>query len=234
MQTLHRKKRAKAMLPEIKLLITSTALNQPEVGRMDLADELITEIEKDYPTVVPPAWETVVKIISEARNQSSDEDKPWSMETLNVQEAANVLLDDHVLVKRRISSKTIAQIFILKAMGLQAFSVRDAKWLDRLSALPLPLEILRDQAQQLSLLEKLQEISDNKRIKNISRIKFDTKAWENNLVKLLRDPEWQWQVYKMAKNEPEGKDVVALTSEIRDELKKRNKEEKIEKDRKAE
>ena len=234
MQTLHRKKRAKAMLPEIKLLITSTALNQPEVGRMDLADELITEIEKDYPTVVPPAWETVVKIISEARNQSSDEDKPWSMETLNVLEATNVLLDDRVLVKRRISSKTIAQIFVLKAMGLQDFSVRDAKWLDRLSALPLPLEILRDQSQQLSLLEKLQEISDNKRIKNITRIKFDTKAWENNLVKLLRDPEWQWQVYKMAKNEPEGKDVVALTSEIRDELKKRNKEEKIEKDRKAE
>jgi hypothetical protein len=221
-----RGKRAKTMLPEIKLLITSTALNRPEVGRQDLANELIKEIKNDYPSEEPPKLETVIKLISEARNQSSEEDQPWSMDTLNVFEADNVFINEHVRVKRQISSKTVAQIFVLKAMGLKAFSVRDAKWLDRLSSLPLPLEILRDEAQQLSLLEKLQEISDNKKIKNISRIKFDTKVWEANLVKLLRDPEWQWQVYKMAKNEPEGMDVVALTSEIREELKKRNKEDR--------
>jgi len=73
------KKREKALLPEIKILITERALSDPR-SREELADELIVEIKNKYPHKVPPAWETVIKLISAARNhQPSPLDKPWHL-----------------------------------------------------------------------------------------------------------------------------------------------------------
>ncbi|MDP2729038.1 MAG: hypothetical protein Q8O55_00935 [Dehalococcoidales bacterium] len=73
-----RKTRAKAMLPEIKHLITKSALNSDE-GREGLADKLIEDIKKGFPKETPPAWETVVKKISGARNSRSGLDRPWHL-----------------------------------------------------------------------------------------------------------------------------------------------------------
>ena len=207
------KKRAKKMLPDIRLLINSRATGEYGRNREELADELIKEIVRVFPKEIPPVRETVIRMISKARNNNPPEDKPWHLDTLE---------------EYPISSKAIGQIFELKAMGLRIFTIRDAMWLDKLSYLPLQLEVLRYEAQHLSMFQKLQDISDDKKIKGITRFKFNTYALEDNLVKLIRDPLLELEAYKIAKNEPEGSDVVTLTNEIREGIKKLNKDEKIE------
>ena len=207
------KKRAKIMLPDIRLLINSRATGEYGRNREELGEELIKEIKQLFPKEVPPVRETVIRMISAARNNNPPEDKPWHLDTLK----------DYP-----ISSKTVGQIFVLKAMGLRIFTIRDAMWLDMLSYLPLPLEVLRHEAQQLSMLQKLQEISDNQKNKDITRFKFTTYAFEDNLVRLISDPKWEWQVHKIAKNEPEGSDVVAVNKEIREEITNFTRRKKIE------
>ncbi len=77
------KKRAKATLPAIKELITKRAIGEPQKNREDLADEIIEEIKEEYPKEVPPAWETVIKLISAARNHERYPiDNPWYIHTL--------------------------------------------------------------------------------------------------------------------------------------------------------
>ena len=116
------RKRAKKMLPNIRILITTRAIQESEKKRGALANELIRDIRRYFPKEKPPVNETVIKLISRARNSSHDEDKPWHLSTL----------DDHP-----ISSKTIAQIFQLKSQALRTLTTRDAEWLDRLSSIQL-------------------------------------------------------------------------------------------------
>lgn len=77
------RKRAKVMLPVIKLLITTRALSEPDKGREQLAGELVEDIERQFPKEIPPAWETVIKLISKARNEEGwPLALPWHMDTL--------------------------------------------------------------------------------------------------------------------------------------------------------
>ena len=74
------KTRAKRMLPAIKFLINEMAIEQREKGRETLADELIDAIIRLFPKEKPPTWETVIKMISHARNhETAPMDKPWSV-----------------------------------------------------------------------------------------------------------------------------------------------------------
>jgi len=195
-----KRKRAKKMLPIINMLITSRALSKPEKKRELLADELIEYIKKQFPKEIPPVLETVVKKISKARNSSRDEDKPWHLSTL----------DDYP-----ISSKTIAQIFELKTQGLQMLTIRDAEWLDRLSSIPLPLDILSRLAQLLSL---------NERYSEISKIDFDTGSWEKSIESLLENPEDRESMMHIVRSVPEGLDVFKMSEMFRGSLKSTKKE----------
>lgn len=83
MQRREIKRRAKTMLPVIKLLITTRALSEPDKGREKLADELIADINRQFPNEVPPAWETVIKLISKARNQEGwPLSRAWHLDSL--------------------------------------------------------------------------------------------------------------------------------------------------------
>ncbi|MFC2122459.1 hypothetical protein ACFLRP_02095 [Bacteroidota bacterium] len=74
------KTRAKKMLPAIKFLINELAIEQREKSREILADELIDSIKRLFPKEKPPRWETVIKMISYARNHEvAPVDKPWSV-----------------------------------------------------------------------------------------------------------------------------------------------------------
>ena len=71
------------MLPEIRemIIMASTSSNEK---REVLALTLIDEIERKYPREIPPVEETVIKLISKARNhEKSPLDKPWSLAVLN-------------------------------------------------------------------------------------------------------------------------------------------------------
>ena len=73
------KKRAKSMLSAIKELISRRAL-QSNTRREDLADTIIDEIQEKYPSEVPPAWETVIKLISHTRNhEPSPLENSWQL-----------------------------------------------------------------------------------------------------------------------------------------------------------
>lgn len=189
------RKRPKKILLIIKLLIASKAIEEPGEKRELLADKLIEEITKLWPKETPPAWETVIKLISKARNSSREVDKPWHLSTL---------------YDYPISSKTIAQIFKLKTQGLQAFSIRDAEWLDRLSSIPLPLEILCRLAQLLSLNEKYSKISKDA---------LDTNYWEKNIVSLLGNSEERESMMHILGTVPGGLDIIALSEMFRKSLK---------------
>jgi hypothetical protein len=80
---LKRQQRAKAILPEIRNMITMAATSSNE-NRETLARNLIDEIKQKYPREIPPVEETVIKLISKARNhEPSPLDKPWSLAVLN-------------------------------------------------------------------------------------------------------------------------------------------------------
>jgi len=70
-------------LPEIRNMITMSATSSNE-SRETLALTLIEEIRKKFPNEIPPVEETVIKLISKARNHEiSPLDKPWSLSVLN-------------------------------------------------------------------------------------------------------------------------------------------------------
>jgi hypothetical protein len=196
------RKRAKKMLPTIKILISSRAIQESEKKRGILANELIRDIKRNFPKEKTPAKDTIVKLISRARNSNRDEDKPWHLCTFE---------------DNPISSKTIAQIFELKTEGLKTISVSDSQWLDRLSSLQLHIWSLLYFAQRLSLSEKLSQIS---------RSAPDVSDLEEEILNLLRmNPQNQmahgvW----VRSNEREGLDVIAIDREIRENLKHLNKE----------
>lgn len=175
------------MLPEIVNTITERAISEPQKHREKLAQELLTEIERLFPGEKPPVLETVVRRISKARNSRRKEDEPWHL---------------GILADYPISSKTIAHIFELKTQGLRRFSIRDAKWLDRLSSVGLPLQVLRRVAQLISVKERVFEISKPK-------TDFDTSRWEESIVELLEDSQYREMMLSMAEQDTEGLDVIA-------------------------
>jgi hypothetical protein len=194
------RKRSKKMLPAIKILVISKAIDEPEKKREVLADELITEIEKLFPKETPPAWETLIKLISKARNSNLDEYNPWHLSTLN----------DHP-----ISSRTVAQIFELKTKGLKEFSIRDAEWLDRLSSIDLDIQILCRLAQLLSLNEKYCRISKED---------FDTYSWEKFIVDYLVNTEEREVMMNILASVPEGLNSTVLSEQYRQRFKQSTKE----------
>lgn len=195
------RKRPKKILPIIKLFIASKAIEELGETREKLAGDLIEEITRLWPKETPPAWETVIKLISKARNSSREVDKPWHLSTL----------DDYP-----ISSKTIAQIFELKTQGLRTMTIRDAQWLDRLSSIRrLPLEILCRLAQLLSLNEKYSKISKDA---------FDTNYWEKKIVSLLGNSEERESMIHILRTVPEGLDIITMSEIFRESLKQSKKE----------
>jgi hypothetical protein len=124
----HREHRAKKMLPAIRILIGSHALDKDENGelldRQKLAEKIIKIITTRYPKEVSPAQDTVVKEISKARHsENSPLDEPWSLATLN----------DYPIPFEIVPF--LVELFTKqKEMG-HSLKIRSAIWIGRLSLL---------------------------------------------------------------------------------------------------
>jgi len=71
--------RAKSMSKDIKELITKSAI-ETDTKREALADSLLEIIKKDFKNEVPPSRDTIIKLISKARNtEHSFLDEPWHL-----------------------------------------------------------------------------------------------------------------------------------------------------------
>jgi hypothetical protein len=83
--------RAKEMLPAIKQLIAMRSVTNPYktsdgqriTDRQIIAEKLIDEIKEKFPAEMSPAEDTLVRMISSARNQDgSPLDEPWNLGTI--------------------------------------------------------------------------------------------------------------------------------------------------------
>jgi hypothetical protein len=85
-----------------------------------------------------------LKEISPLLNQKSPLQEKWHLGTMN----------DYP-----VTPEAVKKIFELKARGKDYISIRIARWISRLSALPLPVDILYLSAMEYSTAEEIAEIS---------------------------------------------------------------------------
>jgi len=192
-QKLKRKPRSKSMLPDIRALITRRALQYRKENRTLLADRLIEEITDRFPYEIPPALETVISMISKARNHAPNPlDKHWHLGILdNIQDyGISYISSDEIEAIFKVQqwlyktgqdsiSDFLEENFDKKGLRLltvpfSALSIRQAKWIATLH------RIIGNDIEHLwlaSLYYAYHEI-----ISNISDTPFDT--WQTDLLLL--------------------------------------------------
>ncbi len=123
-RNLKRQPRAKVMLADIRRLITVRATSS-NTKREELAQEVLAEIEERYPQEIPPTEETIIKMISKARNhEPSPLDKPWHLGEVNNLRKLEIPDISAEAVKR------IREIQkLLSNTGRRPITIRQAKWI---------------------------------------------------------------------------------------------------------
>lgn len=122
-----RKPRAKVMLEDIRRLITLKATST-NTKREELTQELLVDIEERYPKEIPPSEETVIKMISKARNhEPSPLDRPWHLGVLNNLQSLGIP-DISAEAVKRIQEIQLA----LSTDNRPPLTIRQAKWISKL------------------------------------------------------------------------------------------------------
>jgi hypothetical protein len=128
--------------PEGRAIIASRALGHPRIQRTSLAEKLQEELEAMGQDV--PKLEVLERMISSFRNHETHDpqEKPWSIATLA----------DYPIPPQALPA-------VLKAYKAQAekgrpLTIRQAKWVSRLSAIEEPLK----SAVMLAEMERLAEL----------------------------------------------------------------------------
>ena len=141
---MNRKKGRPGIKPHIRQLIYSKAL-ETKTPRFALAVELTNLIEKM--DEIPPAEETIMRLISEARNHpNSPLDKPWSVVTLGEYEIPPEALPPVLKMAIHFRQKE-----------KRPMTIREARWAARLSSLH-DLRKLSLLIQEYAYAEKVVEI----------------------------------------------------------------------------
>jgi len=182
----------------IKQRIFAEALKNRDTPRELLAKQLeVYFLENEVKNV--PTIQTMVKLISQVRNEKRKPiDKPWHLTTLDESP------------EYHISPETVAKIFQLRLKGLKTLSIRDARWFDRLSSLPLPIGVVRVLAQQLSEQEIISVLLNET---------FDSADFEQyNILGALQDPKQLEQLNEIAELFPEGFDSADVASGLVEQL----------------
>jgi len=121
-----RKRREKVMSDDIRRLIILRATST-QTKREQLAQEILAEIEERYPNEIPPSEETIMKMISNARNhQPSALDRPWHLGVLNNLQGLGIL---------DISAEAVKRIQEIQSALLSdnrpPLTIRQAKWISK-------------------------------------------------------------------------------------------------------
>lgn len=135
-------RRGKRISPEVLSLIKEQALMSSK-QRTKLAEELEPMIEaKGWPS---PTIETMEKIISKIRNQRDSQDAPWSVTTLTEYEIPPEALPTVLEVWQKTQEWN----------WIKPLSIREAKWVARLSCTIKDLEMLCCLAVQNAVMEEI-------------------------------------------------------------------------------
>ena len=214
--------RAKAMLPEIKELITQMALSD-DTKREVLADEILLIIKKRWPKETPPARDTITRRISEARRKENQSplDEPWHLGLLGKlrdkgvpdfsAEAVEAILNVQYWLSCEYSEASHKRARKKKLTGYQTvvplchtLSIRQAKWI---AALYRWTEEDTGYLWEVSFHYAYREI-----VSEIARTQFDTISLDNALYNgkiIFRDHVQRH--YNSAKYEPGDEIEKALS-----------------------
>ena len=157
-----KRQRLPKIKPTIKQLIVSQAIRYREKPRITLANELQDEIERMGE--VSPSEETLMKMISDARNkETSPLDKPWHMGTLG---------------DIPLPSEAIPYILKIKKIHTQnesigKLTIRQAIWISRLYATIKDINDLGYNAYMISVYEIMC---------SLSKTPFDTSEFDDILA----------------------------------------------------
>ena len=177
-------------IPEnMRLYIYKRALDDIQIPRDVLADRLAEELINIPEFKRSPSFDTLKKLISEARNiKRLPVDEYWEVAALRDPKYA-------------IHPETKRAIFDLKFRGHPGITIRQALWMDHLMGLPLSNDILFIYASLYAEAESLAETMD---------IGFDTKVIDDMLTKTLSNPEKAQQTGKRWDEEVLKKGVSGL------------------------
>jgi hypothetical protein len=166
----------------VKNYVVSRALGEPDTLRDDLAVKLEPEIrEMGY---APPARTTMWKMISAARNREpSPEDEPWHMSTLN----------DYPMSPEGLAATMEAYQFAAQYHAI--LTIRQAKWIARLSAVPrqlFPKGLSENELVGLRIIWALR-YAQWELWCEVAKESFDTTALDDQLATLKVKPLDQWE-----------------------------------------
>ena len=142
-----RRKRAR-ITPQARALIAHRALEHPRLRRAPLAEKLQTELRERGFDV--PQFEVLERMISWYRNHAADnpQEKPWSMATL----------DHHPLPPCALPA--VLRVWKSRVEADHHFTIREAKWTARLSAVEPNIEALSVLASCYTHEELMYELID--------------------------------------------------------------------------
>lgn len=142
--------RSKAMLPAIKQLIAFRSIHPMDKDRRELAKELIEEIKETYPKEIPPAENTLIRMISENRNKGTDPlDAPWSIASYDHTDLEGTEYQHYQLAAEdyqaimRVRSMQLRRDDISKSM-----SIRQALFIARLRAMVAGIDFSKTQEEE--------------------------------------------------------------------------------------
>jgi hypothetical protein len=131
-----------------------------------------------------------LKEISPLDNQQSALDEKWHLGSMQ----------DYP-----ISPEAVKNIFMLKARGKDYISIRIARWISRLSALPLPIDALYLAAMEYSTAEEIAEIS---------RTKLNTSNIDSVLLEHMKNPRANGNGLKKADDIPVRNDIAPVKNDV--------------------
>ena len=162
--------RPRALTKRVRELILHRSKDK-SMSREALADKLIVEIEgldERAPTI-----ETLVKMISKARNQPvSPLDRDWRLDTV---------------LEYPLNPEAIVKIMKLRTEHTEEYeeyfvhiSIRAAQWIARLVSLPISTDVLLIYAKAYSFGEQTSEIL---------HMQFDSSMLDSYLIETIKNPE---------------------------------------------
>lgn len=142
---------------EVEILIAEFHSRHPSWKAKDVQARVSQVLYNRNPKL-PPGWpglSTVQKVLTKIRKKESElspdpEDRPWSMATL----------DDYPISPEAIPA--VLEVWKSRIEQKQGFTIREAKWAARLSAIPRLKDITRlfSRASQYARLELIYQLID--------------------------------------------------------------------------
>jgi hypothetical protein len=140
---------SKTIIPTVKRLIISEALENRQKPRRALAVELATKIERMGEIV--PSEETIERLISKARNHDDPRDKPWS--------TASMADKDCTIPAEALPSILELWVWARENHWSHEFTIRQAQWAARFYTVTKDMRTLLTLSRERAFEEAACDIS---------------------------------------------------------------------------